>query len=170
MTENQSTASTLRAIRASLDLTQEQLTDRLGVSFASVNRWEGGANRPQKAARTAIAALAAEAGIGTADSAAGETESAVRVSRRRSRRRPTVLSTKTMEQVLWGEEGSSQRASEFFTPTTVGFVMTHTMRPEPGEICHSYARSSAELFALLKRSKLSRTEPTTARMAICESR
>ena len=101
MTDTQSIASTLRAIRASLDLTQEQLADRLGVSFASVNRWEGGANRPQKAARAAIAAFAAEAGIGTAEPAASETESAVRVTRRRSRRRPAVPSTKPMEQMLW---------------------------------------------------------------------
>ena len=101
MTDIQPIASTLQAIRASLDLTQEQLADRLGVSFASVNRWEGEANRPQKAARTAIAALAAEAGIDTAEHAASETESAVRVTRRRSRRRPAVPSTKPMEQMLW---------------------------------------------------------------------
>ena len=33
--------------RANLDLTQEQLAERLGVSFATVNRWEGGTNMPQ---------------------------------------------------------------------------------------------------------------------------
>ena len=57
---------TLQAIRARLDLTQEQLAERLGVSFATVNRWEGGATMPQKAARTAIAALwLPRQGIGT---------------------------------------------------------------------------------------------------------
>ena len=95
-------ASTLRAIRASLDLTQEQLADRLGVSFASVNRWEGGANMPQRAARAAIAALASEAGIDAAAPAPSDIESAARVTRRRSRRRrPAVPSTRTMEQMLW---------------------------------------------------------------------
>ena len=103
MTGDQSIASTLRTIRATLDLTQEQLADRLGVSFASVNRWEGGANMPQKAARAAIAALAAEAGIDAAESTPSETESAVRVTRRRTRRhrRSAVPSTKPMEQMLW---------------------------------------------------------------------
>ena len=104
MTSKQSIAAILRAIRASLDLTQQQLADRLGVSFATVNRWEGAATMPQKAARTAIAALAAEAGIDTAEPAVNETESALRVTRRRSRRRsgrPVVPSTKTMEQMLW---------------------------------------------------------------------
>ena len=35
--------ATLRTLRATLNLTQEQLGERLGVSFATVNRWEGGA-------------------------------------------------------------------------------------------------------------------------------
>ena len=54
---------TIQAIRARLDLTQEQLAERLGVSFATVNRWEGGVTTPQRAARIAIAALASEAGV-----------------------------------------------------------------------------------------------------------
>ena len=98
---NTSIGSTLRAIRAGLDLTQQQLADRLGVSFTTVNRWEGGVTAPQRAARIAINALAAEAGIDTAASVADETESAAQVTRRRSRRRPAVPTTKPMEQMLW---------------------------------------------------------------------
>lgn len=102
MTNDRSIASTLHAIRANLDLTQEQLAERLGVSFASINRWEGGVNTPQKAARTAIKALAVEAGINPADLAADEADSAARVTRRRSRQRRTAVpSTKPMEQMLW---------------------------------------------------------------------
>ena len=91
----------LRAIRASFDLTQKQLAERLGVTFATVNRWEGGATRPQKAAREAIAALAADAGIDA--TAAGESaDAAARVTRRRrGSKRSTTPSTKTMEQMLW---------------------------------------------------------------------
>ena len=94
--------TTLQAIRARLDLTQEQLAERLGVSFATVNRWEGGVTTPQRAARTAIAALAAEAGIDTTELAVDETEAAANVTRRRSRRRQAFVSTtKPMEQMLW---------------------------------------------------------------------
>ena len=94
--------TTLRTIRANLDLTQEQLAERLGVSFATVNRWEGGSVMPQKAAREAIAALAAEAGVDAEESIAEPTEAAARVTRRRSRRRRTAApSTKPMEQMLW---------------------------------------------------------------------
>ena len=97
-------AALLRAVRARLDLTQEQLADRLGVSFASVNRWEGGVNTPQKAAREAIMALAAEAGVDADRLVAGGAEAAAQVTRRRSAgraRRMAEPSTKPMEQMLW---------------------------------------------------------------------
>ena len=102
ITDRLSVSPILRAIRARLDLTQQQLAERLGVSFATVNRWEGGATTPQKAARTAIAALAAEAGIDAAAPPIDEAESAASVTGRRSRRRrAAVPSTRTMEQMLW---------------------------------------------------------------------
>jgi type I restriction enzyme M protein len=90
---------TLRAIRASLDLTQVELAERLGVSFATVNRWEGGVNKPQRAAMAKIAALAEEAGVDTADLPVGGTV----VMRKRGRRRSAGASptTKPMEQMLW---------------------------------------------------------------------
>src|SRR5260370_15342392 len=72
MTDRQDASHLLRAIRAQLSITQEQLAERLGVSFATVNRWEGGANAPQKAARDAILALAQEAG-GDLETSATET-------------------------------------------------------------------------------------------------
>lgn len=99
MTNAQDVAATLRAIRSKLNLTQEQLAERLGVSFATVNRWEGGSNMPQKAAREVIAALAAEAGV--EDEAALESaEPAAAVTRRR-RGAAAAPSTKSMEQMLW---------------------------------------------------------------------
>ena len=73
ITESYDIPAVLRAIRARLDLTQEQLAERLGVSFASINRWEGGTNMPQKAAQEAIAALAAEAGVAAEPTEAART-------------------------------------------------------------------------------------------------
>lgn len=101
MTTTQAVSATLRAIRTTLNLTQEQLAERLGVSFATVNRWEGGVNMPQKAARATIAALAAEAGVDTGEPAADATEAAAGVTRRRTRSPATTPSTKPMEQMLW---------------------------------------------------------------------
>lgn len=91
----------LRAIRAKLDLTQKQLADRLGVSFATVNRWEGGASKPQRAQAAAIAALAHDAGV--PDEAPGETGAPPVLSHRpRSRSAAAATpTTKPMEQMLW---------------------------------------------------------------------
>ena len=98
ITELHDIPAVLRAIRSHLDLTQEQLAERLGVSFASINRWEGGAIKPQKAAQEAIAALAVEAGVDASE----PTEAAVRVTqRRKGKGRAAVPSTKPMEQMLW---------------------------------------------------------------------
>ena len=102
MTNLSDPSAALRAIRTNLDLTQEELAARLGVSFVTVNRWESGGVRPQKAAREAIAALAVEAGVDMAEDAPEPQDAAVRVTRRQTRgRRPAEPSTKTMEQMLW---------------------------------------------------------------------
>ena len=113
ITNVQPISPTLQAIRAQLDLTQEQLARRLGVSFATVNRWEGGVAAPQRAARTAIAALAAEAGIDAAEPSVDEAESAASVTRRRSRRKKAeVPTTKPMEQMLWDAACSIRGAQD----------------------------------------------------------
>lgn len=92
----------LRAIRGKLDLTQEELAEKLGVSFATVNRWEGGLNTPQKAAREAIERLAVEAGVSEAEEAIDASEAAALVTGRRSRKpRDANAATKSMEQMLW---------------------------------------------------------------------
>lgn len=89
--------SVLREIRAALQLTQEQLAERLGVSFATVNRWEGGGNSPQRAAKEAIAKLAEEAGV---DLEAPSSDGA-KVARRRGKSSTAAPTTKPMEQMLW---------------------------------------------------------------------
>lgn len=95
-------AGTLRTIRGRLNLSQEQLAERLGVSFATVNRWEGGSNVPQKAAREVITALAQEAGLDEIDADdAPEVPAGHVTRRRRSKAAASTPSTKPMEQMLW---------------------------------------------------------------------
>ena len=100
MTKQNDFPAILRAIRAALNLTQEQLAERLGVSFATVNRWEGGGNKPQRAAQETILALAREAGVEGAESPPAA-EAAAQVTRRRTGRAAAAPTTKPMEQMLW---------------------------------------------------------------------
>ncbi|WP_243858204.1 N-6 DNA methylase [Mycobacterium sp. DL440] len=99
MTESSTLAALLQAIRAALDLTQGELAERLGVSFATVNRWEAGSSKPQRAQLAKINALAEDAGVDASDAplAGGAV-----VTRRRGRQaRPATPTTKPMEQMLW---------------------------------------------------------------------
>ena len=52
----------LRELRARLELSQEQLARILGVSFATVNRWETGRTRMSARAQRALAEFEARAG------------------------------------------------------------------------------------------------------------
>ena len=105
--------ATLRAIRANLDLTQEQLAERLGVAFATVNRWEGGASNPRKTSRGAIAVLASEAGVDIDDPSFSTAETRLGTTRRtRQSRSATIPTTKPMEQMLWDAACSIRGAQD----------------------------------------------------------
>jgi type I restriction enzyme M protein len=93
------TTQILRAIRNKLNLSQEQLAAKLNVSFATVNRWEAGKSKPQKAQAQAIEALVEEAGLIATDETGVPAESGGR--RRRGVHKSTVLGNKSMEQMLW---------------------------------------------------------------------
>lgn len=100
MTSAVTVPDTLRAIRASLQLTQTELAERLGVSFATVSRWEGGdgTTKVQKAKLLSIVALAEEAGVDYTDP--GETP-IVTAGRRKRAPKVDPKTTKPMEQMLW---------------------------------------------------------------------
>ncbi len=92
----------VRSLRSALDLSQEELASRLGVSFATVNRWESGKVKPQKAQLAAVEKLIDAAGL-HANDASGEdaTTGLGNLRRRRGVSKSAVLSNKSMEQMLW---------------------------------------------------------------------
>lgn len=53
----------IKALRNQLLLTQEELAKQIGVSFATVNRWEGGRHEPTMRYRRLIRSLCKKAGI-----------------------------------------------------------------------------------------------------------
>jgi type I restriction enzyme M protein len=92
----------LRDLRGKLNISQEQLAARLNVSFATVNRWETGKAKPQKAQLDALHELFVEAGISdevTPELPFGQIGAADRA--RRGMTKSAVLSNKSMEQMLW---------------------------------------------------------------------
>lgn len=101
MTFTQGVPDVLRAIRANLQLTQTELAERLGVSFATVNRWEGGdgSTQPQRAKMARILALAEEAGVDVAEP--GHTAGTVASTQRTRATKADARTTKPMEQMLW---------------------------------------------------------------------
>jgi putative transcriptional regulator len=52
--KNQDYPGLLRIIRRQLGLSQEDLAHAIGVSFATVNRWENGQAKPSKLARAQL--------------------------------------------------------------------------------------------------------------------
>ncbi len=96
-------AATIRDLRAKLRLSQEELGNRLNVSFATVNRWENGKAQPQGTARDAINKLIEEAGGEPLVARQPEEMATGGLPGRRKRgtARSAVLSHKSMEQMLW---------------------------------------------------------------------
>ena len=96
-------AQRIRGVRNALNLSQEQLAAKLNVSFATINRWESGNVKPQKAQLAAVQQLMEAAGIGDSQEFAEATATveAVPARRRRGVARSAVLSNKSMEQMLW---------------------------------------------------------------------
>jgi len=53
-TEGQSLSALVKEIRRQLSLNQEDLARLLGVSYATVNRWENGLSKPSKLAKAQL--------------------------------------------------------------------------------------------------------------------
>lgn len=177
MTSSHDYPAILRATRAALNLTQEQLADRLGVSFATVNRWEGGGNKPQRAAKEAILALAREAGVDGSESAPSA-EAAARVTRRRAGRAATTApSTKPMEQMLWDAacsirgEKDAAKFKDYLLPLLFLKRLSDVFDDEIGRLTEEYGeRATALEIAESDHSLLRFYLPPEARWAVISGR
>ncbi|MBN8714051.1 MAG: N-6 DNA methylase [Xanthomonadales bacterium] len=96
-------AKLVALLRVQLNLSQEQLAARLNVAYATINRWELGKSKPQKAQQDAILELMEEAGLvpDSIDDTPAPPSEAKPGRRRRGVAHSQVLGTKPMEQMLW---------------------------------------------------------------------
>lgn len=173
MTSSLNVPGILRAIRTNLSLTQEQLAERLGVSFATVNRWEGGGTKPQKAAVAAIEALASEAGVGD------EPEAAVPTAARPRRKRASaaVPTTKPMEQMLWDAacsirgEKDAAKFKDYLLPLLFLKRLSDVFDDEVARLADEYGdRTTALEIAESDHSLLRFYLPPEARWAVISGR
>ncbi|NUM56758.1 MAG: N-6 DNA methylase [Candidatus Hydrogenedentes bacterium] len=169
------TPALLRAIRAKLDLTQEALAERLGVAFATVNRWEAGDTKPQRAAKEAIAALARDAGIDDEDIHADP--SVAMPTRRRARATGKVPTTKPMEQMLWDAacsirgEKDAAKFKDYLLPLLFLKRLSDVFDDEIGRLAEEYGdRATALEIAESDHSLLRFYLPPEARWAIISGR
>jgi type I restriction enzyme M protein len=174
MTNKAGLPTTLRAIRAELTLTQEQLADRLGVSFATVNRWEGGTSKPQRAQAQAIVTLAQEAGIGI-DPAAEANPGLPR--RARIRAAAATPTTKPMEQMLWDAacsirgEKDAAKFKDYLLPLLFLKRLSDVFDDEITRLAEEYGdRATALEIAESDHSLLRFYLPTEARWAVISGR
>ena len=173
MTKEVDLTATLRAIRAKLTLTQEQLAERLGVSFATVNRWEGGSSKPQRIQAQAIAALAEEAGVrGDAADAEGKL-----ILPRRTRGRAAAPTTKPMEQMLWDAacsirgEKDAAKFKDYLLPLLFLKRLSDVFDDEIARLAEDYGdRATALEIAEADHSLLRFYLPIEARWAVISGR
>lgn len=167
----------LRATRAALNLTQEQLAERLGVSFATVNRWEGGGNKPQRAAQATILALARGAGVEGAESPPAA-EAAAQVTRRRTGRAAAATpTTKPMEQMLWDSacsirgEKDAAKFKDYLLPLLFLKRLSDVFDDEIARLAEEYGdRATALEIAESDHSLLRFYLPPEARWAVISGR
>jgi len=175
MTENTDVAAVLRTIRSKLNLTQEALATRLGVSFATVNRWEGGDTKPQKAAREVIESLAQEAGIGQSEEDPAIEPAAGVTSRRR--RAAAAPNTKPMEQMLWDAacsirgEKDAAKFKDYLLPLLFLKRLSDVFDDEISRLAEDYGdRQTALEIAETDHSLLRFYLPQQARWAVISGR
>jgi type I restriction enzyme M protein len=112
--------SLIAKLRSDHGLTQEQLAKHLGVSFATVNRWETGKAQPRPAVMRRIEALAARAA--PHNPSAPTNNGAARRDRRARGNKAAAATTKPMEQMLWDAacsirgEKDAPRFKDFLLP------------------------------------------------------
>lgn len=176
MASTQEFATQILSIRKRLGLSQEELAARLGVSFATVNRWEAGKSKPQRAQVMAISKLTDE----TADENGGADESssgAQHGRRRRGVQRSTVLGNKGMEQMLWDAACSirgqqdAPKFKEYILPLLFIKRLSDVFDDEVERLAQMYGGREAALEILEEDHSLVRFYvPPEARWAVVSAR
>ncbi|MGH7984141.1 MAG: N-6 DNA methylase [Candidatus Udaeobacter sp.] len=145
--------SLIRDLRSRLSLSQEQLAQRLNVSFATVNRWENGRAEPQGSARSALDALFEEIGQGELALRREEIQRPPR-RKRGGTAKSGVLSTKSMEQMLWDAackirgEKDAPKFKDYILPLVFIKRLSDVFEDEVSRLTETYGAKETALEVL----------------------
>lgn len=99
--EDKDIPAIIRQLREKLGFTQEELAAKLGVAFSTLNRWENEKSIPRGKAKRAILDLIENIELEQTDLLEPDSSTANSKKRRKRLSKEDVLSTKSMEQMLW---------------------------------------------------------------------
>ena len=153
--------SKLIKIRKKLSLSQEELASRLGVSFATVHRWENGKTKVRKSSREQINALYREI------SHLGEEEETELGSTRIKRgvSKSAILSNKSMEQMLWSAACSIRGEKD--APRFKDYILPLLFIKRLSDVFDDEVSRLAEEFGSKKNAmKILKSDPSLVRFYI----
>jgi type I restriction enzyme M protein len=144
--------SLIRDLRNRLNLSQEQLAQQLNVSFATVNRWENGRAEPQGSARVALGTLLEEVGQG--ELALRHEQIGAPRRQKRGTAKSAVLSTKSMEQMLWDAackirgEKDAPKFKDYILPLVFIKRLSDVFEDEVARLTETYGDKNTALEVL----------------------
>jgi type I restriction enzyme M protein len=178
MAKNIPSPSEIRSLRNHLGLTQEQFAERLGVAFTTVNRWEGGDSKPQRAALEVLERMKQEAGMESGEVAdAAETTKVGRSQRKGTKDSTAAPTTKPMEQMLWDAacsirgEKDAAKFKDYLLPLLFVKRLSDVFDDEIGRLAEDYGdRATALEIAESDHSLLRFYLPAEARWKVISGR
>jgi type I restriction enzyme M protein len=167
--------SEIRSLRTHLGLTQEQFAEQIGVAFTTVNRWEGGDSKPQRAALEVLERMKQEAGIESGTVV--DVSEQPKVGRRRAKDGNAAPTTKPMEQMLWDAacsirgEKDAAKFKDYLLPLLFVKRLSDVFDDEIGRLAEDYGdRATALEIAESDHSLLRFYLPAEARWKVISGR
>jgi len=177
MLDSKDIVRVVRELRGKLNLTQEELAARLGVSFATVNRWENEKITPRGKARDAILKLIEESGFDQDSLEDAGDIGGNHKKRRRKLSRDDVLSTKSMEQMLWSAacsirgEKDAPKFKDYILPLVFIKRLSDVFEDEVERLAETYGDRDTALAIIEADHQLVRFYiPTEARWPVVSGR
>ncbi|HUV37479.1 MAG TPA: type I restriction-modification system subunit M N-terminal domain-containing protein, partial [Patescibacteria group bacterium] len=160
----------MKQLRDRLNLSQEELAAKLGVAFSTLNRWENGRSEPRGKAKQAIAELMAEVGF--------QAEETARNGRKRRRAsKEDLLTTKSMEQMLWSSacsirgEKDAPKFKDYILPIVFIKRLSDVFEDEVERLSETYGDRGTALSIIEKDPSLVRFYiPPEARWPVVSGR